>query len=191
MTACRASRFGLAGAALILAACAGEVAAQQGPIRLSPPRLGAERPPEAPLPAPVVAPAAAEEPARGEAKPEIIISDTPALNVDGVGLVDERSGGLPDTLWKGSTRPVIDRLIAVLPVPSTSAAARGLAERVLVSTGAAPAQAAGRPRPAASSQCAPTGCWRWAAAPPPPASPAPSRSAKTTSRCRGCCSMPP
>ena len=145
MTACRASRFRLAGAVLILAACAGEVAAQQGPIRLSPPRLGAERPAEAPPPEPVTAPTAAEEPARGEAKPEIIVSDTPALNVDGVGLVDERSGGLPDTLWKGSTRPVIDRLIAVLPVPSTSPAARGLAERVLVSTGAAPAQVAGRP----------------------------------------------
>ena len=44
MTACRASRIGLAGGvALVLAACAGDAAAQQGPIRLSPPRIGAEK----------------------------------------------------------------------------------------------------------------------------------------------------
>jgi hypothetical protein len=137
MTACRASRIGLAGAVLILAACAGDAAAQQGPIRLSPPRIGAEKPAE---PEPAPAPAAAEEPARTAPAPEIIVSDTPALNVEGVGLIDERSGGLPETLWKGSTRPAVDRLISVLPVPNASPAARALAERVLVSTGAAPAQ---------------------------------------------------
>jgi hypothetical protein len=149
MTACRASRIGLAGGiALILAACAGDAAAQQGPIRLSPPRIGVEKAAETPPPAPepAAAPAAAEEPARSEPKqPEIIVSDTPALNVDGVGLVDERSGGLPETLWKGSTRPVVDRLIALLPAVNTSPAARGLAERVLVSTGTAPMQPAGTP----------------------------------------------
>jgi hypothetical protein len=138
MTACRAS---LAGALLVLAAWIGDAAAQQGPIRLWAPKPGATAPAEAPPPAP----AAVEQPARGSATDEIIVSDTPALNVDGVGLIDERGGGLPETLWKGSTRPVVDRLIAVLPAPNLSPAARGLAERVLLSVGAAPAQAADRP----------------------------------------------
>jgi hypothetical protein len=96
---------------------------------------------QAPVPAP--APAAADEPARSEPSSEIIVTDTPALNVDGVGLIDERGGGLPETLWKGSTRPVVDRLIAALPAPNQSPAARGLAERVLLTAGTAPMQSSG------------------------------------------------
>lgn len=146
MTACRASRRLLAvgGAALlVLATSCAPASAQQGPIRLSPPRIFEEKPVE-PTPTPAPAPAA-EDPARGEAKPEIIVSDTPALDIDGVGLIDAKSGGFSDTLWKGSTRPVIDRLIALLPAPSTSPVARGLAERVLTTTAAAPAPGADRP----------------------------------------------
>jgi hypothetical protein len=143
MTACRVSaRAALA--ALIVAACAPAQAQSPGPIRLAPPRILVQEAPagQATSPATESLPLAAP---RTETKPDIIVSDTPALNLDGVGLIDESRGGLPETMWKGSARPVVDRLIGLLPAPTTSPAARALSERVLTTTATPPANGPEKP----------------------------------------------
>jgi hypothetical protein len=148
MIACRAS----ARAALAALLIAGSPALAQvsGPIRLAPPRISVQEP----QPIPVQEPRAGQaiqgseaplETPRAEPKPDIIVSDTPALNLDGVGLIDESRGGLPETAWKGSSRTVVDRLIGLLPAPTTSPAARGLSERVLTTTATPPASGPEKP----------------------------------------------
>jgi hypothetical protein len=144
MTVSRARGLTARGAALfIIAACAPALAQAPGPIRLSPPRISVQE-----APAGQTAPSAAplpDETTRGEPKPDIIVTDTPALNLDGVGLLDESRGGLAESVWNGSTRPVVDRLIGLLPAPTTSPAARALSERLLVTTATPPANGAARP----------------------------------------------
>jgi hypothetical protein len=148
MTACRVNGRAARLAALLLLAAAPALAQAPGPVRLAPPRISVPEP----------SPAAAQEPLAGQAttgtdspapaapsSSAIIVSDTPALNLDGVGLLDESRGGLPETAWKGSTRPVVDRLIGLLPAPTVSPAARALAERVLTTTATAPAEGPEKP----------------------------------------------
>lgn len=60
-----------------------------------------------------------------------------ALDKDAAG-VDTAGGALPDTLWRGSNRALVDRLIADIPAPNNSTAGRSLAVRVLTSGGAPP-----------------------------------------------------
>jgi len=148
MIACRVNGRIAALAALLAGAALPALAQTPGPIRLAPPRILIQEPPAGqatptPLTAPET-PAPAETP-RSEPKPDIVVSDMPALNLDGVGLIDESRGGLPETMWKGSTRPVIDRLLALLPAPTTSPAARALAERLLTTTAAPPAAGPDKP----------------------------------------------
>ncbi len=139
MIACRANaRLWLcAGFAAAVGALVAADAAAEGPIRLSPPRIMEQAPAPA-APAGEAQLPEGQEATRGGTGSEIIVSPMPALNVEGVGLIDETRGGLPETLWHGSTRAVADRLIALLPVPNLSPAARALAERVLTTSGAAP-----------------------------------------------------
>jgi hypothetical protein len=146
MIACRVNRRSAGLAALLLAVTVPAFAQTPGPIRLSPPRILIQEPSAGqatptPLGAPGATTAPAESP-RVEPKPDIIVSDTPALNLDGVGIIDESRGGFAETVWKGSTRPVIDRLLALLPAPTTSPAARTLAERLLTTTATPPAPGA-------------------------------------------------
>jgi hypothetical protein len=135
MTACRAS--GRAVLAALLIAGAPALAQTPGPIRLAPPRILLQEPAAGQATSPSSEPLPLESP-RVETKPDIIVSDTPALNLDGIGLIDESRGGLPETMWKGSTRTVVDRLISLLPAPTTSPAARALSERVLTTTATPP-----------------------------------------------------
>ncbi|HEX2115674.1 MAG TPA: hypothetical protein VHM01_14805 [Alphaproteobacteria bacterium] len=142
MIACHVRGWGVA-ALLLVTAGASAVAQTPGPIRLAPPRIVVQEP-AAGQTVPATETQPAEAP-RTETKPEIIVSDTPALNLDGIGLIDESRGGLPETVWKGSTRPVIDRLLTLLPAPTTSPAARSLAERLLTTTATPPAPGPDKP----------------------------------------------
>ena len=142
MTACRAS--GRAVLAALLIAGAPALAQSPGPIRLAPPRILLQEPAAGQATSPSSEPLPLESP-RVEPKPDIIVSDTPALNLDGIGLIDESRGGLPETMWKGSTRTVVDRLISLMPAPTTSPAARSLSERVLTSTATPPAPGPEKP----------------------------------------------
>lgn len=143
MIACRVSGRAAGLAALLLLAASPALAQTPGPVRLSPPRLSV----------PETAPATAKEPLAGQTAPapsgvvsdEIIVSETPALNLDGVGILDESHGGLPETAWQGSTRPVVDRLVNLLPAPTTSPTARVLSERVLTTTAIPPAEGPQKP----------------------------------------------
>lgn len=143
MIACRVSGRAAGLAALLLLAASPALAQTPGPVRLSPPRLSV----------PETAPATAKEPLAGQTAPapsgvvsdEIIVSETPALNLDGVGILDESYGGLPETAWQGSTRPVVDRLVNLLPAPTTSPTARVLSERVLTTTAIPPAEGPQKP----------------------------------------------
>ena len=59
------------------------------------------------------------------------------LNTGAIGLLDERNGGLPASLWAGSTRRVIDPLLAAV-TPARLPALRDLTRRALASSGAPP-----------------------------------------------------
>ena len=149
MIACRVSARAALAALLIAGGPA--LAQTPGPIRLAPPRILIEEPQPMPIQEPRAGQATQGSESlplgtpRTEPKPDIVVSDMPALNLDGVGLIDESRGGLPETAWKGSTRPVIDRLIGLLPAPTSSPAARALSERVLTTTATPPANGPEKP----------------------------------------------
>jgi len=63
------------------------------------------------------------------------------LNATAIGLLDERNGGLPATLWAGSSRRAIDPLLAAV-TPARLPALRDLTRRALASSGAPPAEEA-------------------------------------------------
>ena len=135
-------------AALLTATALTPALAQSGPLRLTPsraepvvsPALGEpeQAAPATPLETPAPPPAAATplapvSEAAPEPAPESMIESSalPPVDVDGVGLQDESRARLPADLWQGSNRPAIERLIALLPAPNLSPAARDLAERIL------------------------------------------------------------
>jgi hypothetical protein len=135
MIACRAESraiFLLKVLAILAVAVGGFVSApapaQIGPpIRLLPPADNTEPP----LPEP------RREP------PSIELADPLPIDADGVGLLDAAQGALPETLWRGSNRAMVERLIGDIPAPIVSPAVRGLALRVLASGGEPPAASAG------------------------------------------------
>jgi len=134
-----------------LAAIALPAEAQVGPpIRLTPPPQAAPpigAPPQTPGTGATSAPRAPER-----VDPSHIDVGQPApLDLDAVGLIDAAHGGLEPTIWDGSERAAIDRLLAALPVPMKSSAARTLTRRVLVTIAASPRDGA---RPSADKSLA-------------------------------------
>ncbi|MGB0684357.1 MAG: hypothetical protein ACPGOV_16755 [Magnetovibrionaceae bacterium] len=73
-----------------------------------------------------------------EAGTGVQIQSLDALDVDSVGVLDSSSGGLGATLWRGSNRMVVERLMAGLPAQNQSRAARGLARSVLLTAAPPP-----------------------------------------------------
>jgi hypothetical protein len=61
------------------------------------------------------------------------------IDGDGAGAIEAARGALPETLWRGSSRPTIERLIGEMPAPIVSPSVRKLAVRVLASGGEPPA----------------------------------------------------
>lgn len=129
----------LIGALLIGAAQAAATApafAQAGPpLRLTPGIIET-------APTPPATPAANSAPAPGA--PAIEVGQPAPIDTGSVGLSDAAQLGLPADPWKGSARPLIDRLIAGLPANGVSRPLHDLSRRLLIA--AAPAPAAGPAR---------------------------------------------
>ncbi len=130
MTAFRAERRTIAAAltALVLSA----PALAQAPQPLGPPRPLTER----------VAPApSAAEPGPANAsgvKRAVEIDTLGAIDPDSIGLIDAAGGGFDATLWRGSNRQQVARLMARLPSTTASRSMRELMRRLLLSTATVP-----------------------------------------------------
>lgn len=75
----------------------------------------------------------------------IQIDQLQAADPDSVGVLSVEAGGLGSEMWKGTERPLIDRLLPMLPVKSPSPALRGLMLRLLMSPGVVPPATADSP----------------------------------------------
>ena len=108
------------------------------PVRLIPPASSEEpsaepvKPPETGTP-----PAAARE-AEPPDGGSVTATALEVLDTASVGLIDKDEGGLGVTLWRGSKRSLIEKLLARLPAKSRSASARKLAIRLLSTRAQAP-----------------------------------------------------
>ena len=60
------------------------------------------------------------------------------IDLEAVGVLDARTGGLGNEMWRGSKRHVVSRLLARLPDQLDSAALRDLARRLLLSAATPP-----------------------------------------------------
>ena len=94
------------------------------------------------LPAPAAGPSEDDtrpgETVRMLVEPEIEIGRLSEIDPNSIGLLDEASGGLPDTLWQGSSLSTVDKLLARMPLAAASPAMRALALKLLLSPGEAP-----------------------------------------------------
>ncbi len=126
MRVSRASLAALGVAAMVSASAAAQQTAPGAPIRLGPP-AAADR--TAPAPAPV---------SEGTTQGPVKIDKLGAVDPDSVGLIGEDKGGLGLDLWRGTSRPFAAKLLAALPAPLESRAARELERRLLETTAAAP-----------------------------------------------------
>ncbi len=66
------------------------------------------------------------------------IDQLQAADPESIGVLSVEAGGLGFEMWKGTVRPLIDRLLPMLPVNSPSPALRGLMLRLLLSPGVTP-----------------------------------------------------
>lgn len=124
MSVSRTSRV-LGGLACALIAAASPALAQQQPAgpKLLRPAAEAETAPQ---------------PERPAAPDDIRVNRLDAPGESSAGVLGERDGGLPATLWEGSDRGVIEALFERLPAFYRSPAARDLARRLLLSGGRMP-----------------------------------------------------
>ena len=107
------------------------------PVRLVPP--GDDKKP-APQPTPETdpEPPAADAPAALPDGDAVTATALSVLDTASVGLIGSEEGGLGIALWRGSKRPLIEKLLARLPARTRSAAARSLAIRLLSTRAKAP-----------------------------------------------------
>lgn len=129
----------LAGGAALPADGLAAALAQAGPpVRLTPAPPPAADPPATPqAPRPETStPAVPYIPGDGT---KIEVTQPTPISTDSLGLKDPAQAGVPETLWKGSARALIDQLIDDLPNAITSRPAHDLVQRLLVVSAAAPA----------------------------------------------------
>lgn len=87
-------------------------------------------------PAPIEAPSVRAEPVRGAptriAGPGMVQTEQlDAIDPDSLGLYDQAHGGLAPAMWRNSSRALVRRALAVMPVDSPSHTVHGLARRLL------------------------------------------------------------
>lgn len=115
------------------------------PVRLVPPggaSPGSARSEEAQRPRPPPAAAEVARPPDADGVTATALSD---LDTAAVGLLDSAEGGLGISIWQGSKRGLIEKLISRLPARTRSVAARKLAVRLLATRAKAPQGASGGP----------------------------------------------
>jgi hypothetical protein len=70
--------------------------------------------------------------------PVIEIGRLSEIDPNSLGLLDEQSGGLPDSLWQGSSLSTVDKLLTRMPLNANSPAMRDLTLKLLLASGQAP-----------------------------------------------------
>ncbi|OAN50396.1 hypothetical protein [Magnetospirillum moscoviense] len=126
MTVCRADRrLRLLGCALALTLVPGLALAQSG--RLSP--LSQPFDPET---------MERIDPPLAEPVGKIDVNALKAPNPDGIGVLDSRQGGLPETLWANTSARTLRALIPLLPAASGSRALAGIERRLLLTAAPPP-----------------------------------------------------
>ena len=122
-----------AAVALMFASATSALAQTSPPVELVPapsPATPGPSGPATPTPSEPAPPAAVQTPK------EVEISPLEDLPIDGIGTLE--ADGLGRDLWRGSSRTVIESLIASLPATQPSPAARSLLRRVLLTSAAPP-----------------------------------------------------
>ncbi len=141
------------GAVLAVLVVTGGDALSQAPLQLTPPWMRAETaaPPASASPEPKpqaqtqtgTPPPPARESVRSAVGPESIESQRlGSMDTDGFGLLDATHGGFGKTMWQGTPREVVRRLLPRLPLGAPSPALHDLASRLLLSTATPPASGA-------------------------------------------------
>ncbi len=120
------------------------------PVRLVPPGAAGQAPEESVRPAEAPdaeAPESSpESPNRGPSDSDGVTASTlSAPDAASVGLIDTAEGGFDISLWQGSKRALIEKLLARLPARIRSTAARALAVRLLSTRARAPQGDSGGP----------------------------------------------
>ncbi|MDA1356670.1 MAG: hypothetical protein O3A94_10425 [Proteobacteria bacterium] len=140
--------WGLCAAALLIAAwgsAAAQTADSDAPIRLVP--LEEIVAPAEILPSPVVADPpflwdvenfTAPERTVENDNDQVEVGTLGEINADDVGLLNEQSGGFPESLWLRTRYDILTLLLPRLPVEARSPAMRSAALRLLLSRGKAP-----------------------------------------------------
>jgi hypothetical protein len=132
-------------AALVLPALMAASPALAQPMPLTPrapdQTVGESHPPQIQVvPSPMLDPAA-PPPANGSGR--FVMEELKAPDIDSVGVLDDRQGGLGAGLWHGSSASLVRRFLPQLPVASVSRTTRSLARRLLLSAAAPPEGNAG------------------------------------------------
>ncbi len=129
----------------MLLAQAGQTDSRNSPVRLVPPG-GAPptpvRPEETKQSKPASPAVESARPADADGVTATALSD---LDTAAVGLIDSAEGGLGISIWQGSKRALIEKLISRLPARTRSVAARKLAIRLLATRAEAPQGASNGP----------------------------------------------
>jgi hypothetical protein len=99
--------------------------------------------PARPLP---TAPAQLTPRAPGSAPAGFQVNPLQAVDADALGVLSPEDGGLPPTLWRGTPRPLAERLIGLLPAVSDSRVMHDLSRRLLLSAALLPEGAPAEPR---------------------------------------------
>jgi hypothetical protein len=123
--------------------------AQEAPISLFPPTVAPETPPATDGDQPSLpSERAAETPQiEGEGAEGIQIDRLGELDPEALGILDLGNGGMGPRVWAGSSRPLVEALLAGLPADITSPTLHSLATRLLLTSapppGGGPADPAG------------------------------------------------
>lgn len=126
---------------LVRVAQTGSTEPQGSPVRLLPPADA--RPDKAPEPEkPPASEAGDASPSDTDGVTATALSD---LDTAAVGLIDPAEGGLGISIWQGSRRALIEKLLSRLPARTRSVAVRGLAVRLLATRAEAPHGPSGGP----------------------------------------------
>ncbi len=78
------------------------------------------------------------EPARPGSTASVDVKDLKAPSIDQVGVLDSSHGGFANTLWAGTTAPVVRALLPMLPANPASPALRGVQRRLLLTAATPP-----------------------------------------------------
>jgi hypothetical protein len=165
-----------AGLALMIVVAAGSALAQAPrsllptkPLELRPfpdpqgqsrPLLPANPLPANPLPAPAQPGAAGDAttgPMTTDSKSGIEINRLRTIAIDSVGTLDRLSGGFAPDMWRDTPRPVIERLIGLLPAATPSRTLRDLRRRLLLTAATVPPATGAATGAATESSSQPTG----------------------------------